>query len=34
MATRKTHTAQFKAKVALDAIREQKTIVTTHPLSN
>jgi transposase len=26
MATRKSHTAQFKAKVALDAIREQKTI--------
>lgn len=26
MATRKTHTVQFKAKVALDAIREQKTI--------
>jgi transposase len=26
MATRKVHTVQFKAKVALDAIREQKTI--------
>jgi len=25
MATRKSHTPQFKAKVALDAIREQKT---------
>jgi transposase len=26
MTTRKVHTVQFKAKVALDAIREQKTI--------
>ena len=26
MTTRKSHTAQFKAKVALEAIREQKTI--------